>query len=67
MDALAVECLRCGSTRVARRTVWRRFDAPECPRCGYLGWAPVLELTEGERKRLRDRPVETRSGLRIVA
>lgn len=67
MDAIAVECLRCGTTRVARRTVWKRFEAPECTHCGYLGWAPVLELTEGERRRLRDRPVEQRRALRVVA
>ena len=60
MDSLAVECLRCGSTRFARSSVFRRFDAPECPRCGYLGWAPTLELTETERTGLRELPVEQR-------
>lgn len=67
MDAVAVECLRCGTTRLARRNVWKRFDAPECPSCGYLGWAPLMELTEGERKQLRDRPVEYRRHVRVVA
>jgi hypothetical protein len=67
MDAVAVECLRCGTTRLARRTVWNRFESPECPRCGYLGWAPVLELSEVERRRLRDRPVEERRTIGIVA
>jgi hypothetical protein len=67
MEPVAVECLRCGTTRVARRTVWKRFEAPECPHCGYLGWAPLLELSEPERKRLRERPVELRRALRVVA
>lgn len=66
MDVLAVECLRCGATRLARRDEWQRLESPECPRCGYLGWAPVLELTEAERERLRELPVEGRR-LRPVA
>ena len=60
MEHLVVECLRCGSPRAVRRTVFRRLDVPECPRCGYLGWAPTLALTEPERGRLRERPVERR-------
>ena len=66
MDTLAVECLRCGTTRIARRNVFRRFDVPECPHCGYLGWAPSVELTETERKLLRTNPLDLRS-LRPVA
>jgi ssDNA-binding Zn-finger/Zn-ribbon topoisomerase 1 len=46
MDSLVVECLQCGSSRVARRDRFNHFEAPECPECGYLGWAPVLEVTE---------------------
>ncbi len=49
-----------------RRDVWQRLDSPECPRCGYLGWAPMLELSERERGRLREHPVEERR-LRPVA
>ena len=49
MESLVVECLHCGTTRVARRDRFKHFEAPECPQCGYLGWAPVLELTEAER------------------
>jgi hypothetical protein len=67
MEALVVECLSCGATRVARRSVFQRFEAPECPRCGYLGWAPRLELTEAERADLRERPVSARTALRTVA
>ena len=47
-------------------TPWRRLEGSECPRCGYLGWAEVDELTESVRKALRDRPVELRR-LRVVA
>jgi len=50
MTSLVVECLRCGTSRIARRDVFKRFEAPECPHCGYLGWAPVLELTDNERQ-----------------
>jgi hypothetical protein len=48
MEPLVVECLQCGSSRVARRDRFNHFEAPECPECGYLGWAPVLEMTEAE-------------------
>ena len=50
MTSLVVECLRCGTSRVARRDVFKHFESPECPQCGYLGWAPVLELTASERQ-----------------
>ena len=48
MDTLAVECLQCGTTRVAKRDRFNHFEAPECPKCGYLGWAPVLEVKKTE-------------------
>jgi len=60
MDSLVVECLRCGSTRLARRNAFRRLETPECPDCGYLGWAPSLELTDAERDVLRERPAARR-------
>ena len=50
MDPLVVECLQCGTSRVARRDRFKHFESPECPECGYLGWAPVLEVTETERR-----------------
>jgi hypothetical protein len=37
----------------------------ECPRCGYLGWALVQALSEGERRAFRLRPPERRR-LRIA-
>ena len=49
MDPLAVECLQCGTTRVARRDRFQHFESPECPECGYLGWTPVLEVTAERR------------------
>jgi hypothetical protein len=56
MESLVVECLHCGTTRVARRNnLKHHFDSPECPECGYLGWKPVLELAKPRRTRARRR------------
>ena len=66
MDSLVVECLRCGVSRLARRTAFRRFETPECPHCGYLGWAPVIELADDEGEAKRERAPERRR-LRFVA
>jgi hypothetical protein len=41
------------------------LDAGECPRCGYVGWAHVEDLTELARRLIRERPLERRR-LRIV-
>jgi hypothetical protein len=47
-----VECLNCGK---------RRDNSEyECPRCAYVGWAFVEELSESLRKRLRDRVLSDR-------
>ena len=35
---------------MARRDRFNHFESPECPECGYLGWTPVLEVTEAERR-----------------
>jgi hypothetical protein len=59
MESLTVECLRCGNRRTAERQS-RHVDAGECPRCGYVGWAASVELTEPMRRALRERPVERR-------
>jgi Zn ribbon nucleic-acid-binding protein len=64
MESLVVECLRCGSHRQEERASLRTAN-PECPRCGYVGWAPVEDLTERERRALRARPLERRR-LRIA-
>ena len=61
MDPLVVECLQCGTTRLARRDRFKHFESPECPECGYLGWAPVLEVKEGERPAPRERARAERS------
>jgi hypothetical protein len=38
----------------------RGRDAGECPRCEYVGWALVADLTEKLRRVLRERPPERR-------
>jgi Zn ribbon nucleic-acid-binding protein len=64
MESLVVECLRCGSHRQADGYPLRKAN-PECPRCGYVGWAPAGDLTERERRVLQARPLERRR-LRIA-
>jgi hypothetical protein len=55
VEIRTVECLRCGDVReIAGR------DAGECPRCEYVGWALVADLTEKLRRILRERPPERR-------
>ena len=54
VDPLVVECLQCGTSRLARRDRFKHFEAPECPECGYLGWAPVLEVKETDRSAPRE-------------
>jgi Zn ribbon nucleic-acid-binding protein len=64
MESLVVECLRCGSHRQSEASPLRKAN-PECPRCGYVGWALVDDLTERDRRALRSRPLERRR-LRIA-
>jgi DNA-directed RNA polymerase subunit RPC12/RpoP len=59
MESLVVECLRCGSHREDEQSPLRNTNA-ECPRCGYVGWAPVGDLSERDRRALRQRPPERR-------
>jgi transposase len=55
VEGQTVECLRCGETReISGR------DTGECPRCEYVGWALVADLTEKLRRVLRERPPERR-------
>jgi hypothetical protein len=56
MESLVVECLHCRKTRVAQRDRFNHFESPECPECGYLGWAPVLEVTEADRRTPQEQP-----------
>jgi hypothetical protein len=66
MESLAVECLHCGTTRVARRdNLKHHFDSPECPDCGYLGWKPVLRLAKPKRVGRRE-ILRARRRLRVV-
>ena len=64
MESLVVECLRCGSHRETDASPLRK-DTPECPRCAYVGWARVGDLSERERHALHARPLERRR-LRIA-
>ena len=66
MDLRLVECLCCGQTRrVPASALEHDLEHPECPRCGYLGWAVAGELTERERRAFRAYPPEHRR-LRIA-
>ena len=55
MEPLVVECLRCGTSRVSRRDVFKHLHTPECQNCGYLGWVPLLEVTGDSDRRRRPR------------
>lgn len=59
--AIIVECLRCGLPRVVRSDTGHAEGAGRCHRCDYVGWAPSEELTEDDRRLLRDVPVEERA------
>jgi hypothetical protein len=50
----SVECLGCGLPRLVTD------EAGECPRCGYVGWAPVDAVSEEMRGKLRDVPLAER-------
>ena len=60
MEPVVVECLQCGTTRVARRDRFKHFESPECPECGYLGWTPVLAVTEKDSRAPRERVLAAR-------
>jgi hypothetical protein len=62
METLRVECLGCGQARTCLADArGHHLDPGECPRCGYLGWAPSVALTEPARRRLRERPLDRRA------
>ncbi len=60
MSVVAIECLRCGRLRDVVSASDHVVDAGVCPRCAYVGWALSEDLTEDERRELRDLPVEER-------
>jgi hypothetical protein len=67
VESIVVECLQCGTTRVARRDDFKHhFESPDCPECGYLGWMPAPELMKPKRARRRSRPRAERR-LHLVA
>jgi hypothetical protein len=57
MESLIVECLRCGCSRKAEASPLRHAN-PECPRCGYLGWAHLGAVSDRERRPLRSRVLD---------
>ncbi len=65
MSRLAVECLNCGCQRRLRGSTVHAMGAGHCPRCGYVGWAASEELTEDDRRALREVPLEARKRLRV--
>lgn len=64
MESLVVECLRCGTSRIARRDVFKHLETPECQHCGYLGWQPLLEVAANDKHRPRGRKL---SELRLTS
>jgi hypothetical protein len=44
--------------------VFKHLDAPECRHCGYLGWAPLLEVADDDKPRRRPRKL---SELRVTS
>jgi hypothetical protein len=57
MPPLVVECLKCGLPRIVRGIELHALGAGHCPRCDYVGWASSHDLTEDERRALREVPV----------
>ncbi|HEX2109950.1 MAG TPA: hypothetical protein VHF67_00225 [Gaiellaceae bacterium] len=66
VETLTIECLACGEARTVPAAGALRHDPGECPRCGYIGWAPSASLTERTRRRIRERPLERRAKLYAV-
>jgi hypothetical protein len=54
------------ATLAVERQISQKLDPGECPRCGYLGWAPSTALTEPMRRRIRERPVDRRAAIYAV-
>ena len=60
MTMVEIECLRCGRPRDVVGPLDHSLDAGACHRCSYVGWAFSVDLSEAERRELRDFPVEER-------
>ena len=60
MAKAQVECLRCGCPRAVDDEE-HLLGRGACPRCGYVGWAYSSDLSEDERRALRDVPVYLRA------
>jgi len=60
MTLVTVECLGCGRLRAAGWSLEHGVETGRCTCCGYVGWAFSEDLTEDERRELRDCPVELR-------
>ena len=60
MTTVTIECLRCGRTREVEGPLDHATQAGCCPRCNYVGWALSRDLTEEDRRELRELPVELR-------
>jgi len=56
-----IECLCCGEQRPYTTDPGRHAESGECPRCRYVGWAFVEDVSESLRRALRDRPLEYRT------
>ena len=66
-EKVRIECLGCGEARsVVAPPQSVRLDPGECPRCGYLGWAPSTALSERVRRSIRERPLEHRARIFAV-
>ncbi|MDQ4018263.1 MAG: hypothetical protein M3188_00315 [Actinomycetota bacterium] len=63
MEKVRIECLRCGDARKVTAVPQPRRDPGECPRCGYIGWAPSSALSEPVRRRIREQPLDRRATL----
>jgi len=60
MTRVSIECLSCGGTREIGGSLDHAMEAGSCPCCGYVGWAFSTDLSERDRRLLRDLPLEHR-------
>jgi hypothetical protein len=56
VTSIPVDCLRCGKRHHLLRTHHSTIDEGECPRCGYLGWAPAPSSNVARRAASQIRP-----------